>query len=93
MNNIIIEDYVKPFSNFNNFIQAVYCCSKLEHYTKLDLNIIINCIEHITKQRLSLDELSCFIDKISYHRQLYPTELIKNFETSYSLSQRSVIAN
>ncbi len=64
----------------------MYCCSKLEHYTKLDLNIIISCIEHITKQRLSLAELSCFIDKISYHKQLYPTELIKNFETSYSLS-------
>ena len=86
MNQIILEDYLQPFDNMDQLLKAMFCYYKMKHYSTLNLNLIRECILVTTNKNISYDNFKCFIDKITFHSNLYPNSMFK------SLSQYDVLS-
>ncbi len=82
MSNILkfFQDYVRPFDNIEQLFQALFVYSKLKHHEKNDIIIIQEVIFEITGILLTHDNLKFWIDKINFHTNLYPKNLIDDME-------------
>ncbi len=76
-----IDYMLHPFSNINEYLSAMFIINRFNNVIDSKMDTILSCIHYFTGQRLNEQELRLFIDKLSVHKRLNPTQFINKIES------------